>query len=263
MEDLRKYNPEGSTLRKAQLRMLDILLVVDQIFRKHEIDYWLDGGTLLGAVRHGGFIPWDDDLDINVRNEDIPRIREILQAELPSNMAYQDFTTDSNYTLLMAKVRDRTSIFDDPHYRKCKEQGIYIDLIPMEQVVSKRIKDKIDFVYIRCLRGIHHYSDRWIERFLGYICYPFVRMATAICRAWIRIVPSHQMGHAYGWLSYNHIEEQYVFPTCDIKFEGYLVRAPHNSDKFLTALFGDYMQIPPENKRITHLAEITFLDEKK
>ena len=54
MEDLRKYNPEGSTLRKAQLRMLDILLEIDKIFRKHGIEYWLEGGTLLGAVRHRG-----------------------------------------------------------------------------------------------------------------------------------------------------------------------------------------------------------------
>ena len=94
MEDLRKYNPEGSTLRKAQMRMLDILLVVDKIFRKHHIEYWLDGGTLLGAVRHGGFIPWDDDLDINVRVSDISRIRKVLQSELPKNLCYQDVTTD-------------------------------------------------------------------------------------------------------------------------------------------------------------------------
>ena len=70
MEDLRKYNPEGSTLRKAQMRMTDILLIVDKICEKHNIPYFLDGGYLIGAVRHGGFIPWDDDLDIAVMRED-------------------------------------------------------------------------------------------------------------------------------------------------------------------------------------------------
>ena len=61
-ESLRaKYNPEGSELRRLQMRMLDILIVVDEICRRHDIPYWIEGGTLLGAVRHGGFIPWDDD----------------------------------------------------------------------------------------------------------------------------------------------------------------------------------------------------------
>ena len=95
-EDLSRYNPEGSTLRKAQLRMLSILIEVDKICRKHKIDYFVDSGTLLGAVRHGGFIPWDDDLDIAIRREDLPRLRKALQEELPSDMCYQDWTTEEN-----------------------------------------------------------------------------------------------------------------------------------------------------------------------
>ena len=69
-------------------------------------------------------------------------------------------------------------------------------------------------------------------------------------------------GHCYGWLSYNHIAESEIFPLSEIEFEGYRVKAPHNPDAYLTALFGDYMQIPPEDKRLTHRAPITFLDEK-
>lgn len=66
-EQLRvKYNPDGSLLRNAQLRMLEILIDFDRVCRKHDIKYWLSSGTLLGAVRHGGFIPWDDDLDVDL-----------------------------------------------------------------------------------------------------------------------------------------------------------------------------------------------------
>ena len=72
------YNPDGSDLRNLQLRMLEILNVVDRICRKHDIKYWLCGGTLLGAVRHGGFIPWDDDLDIEMMREDFIRFSEII-----------------------------------------------------------------------------------------------------------------------------------------------------------------------------------------
>lgn len=100
-EELRTiYNPEGSILRKVQLKMLDILRTVDTICKKHNIEYVLDGGSLLGAVRHGGFIPWDDDLDITVMRKDFKRLRKILPKELPSNLVYQDCTTDSNLSLI-------------------------------------------------------------------------------------------------------------------------------------------------------------------
>ena len=61
-----RYNPNGSTLRKQQLRMLEMLQYIDSVCKKHNIRYWLCSGTLLGAVRHGGFIPWDDDVDIEM-----------------------------------------------------------------------------------------------------------------------------------------------------------------------------------------------------
>ncbi|MDR3287625.1 MAG: LicD family protein, partial [Prevotellaceae bacterium] len=90
MEDFSKYNGEGTTLRKAQLRMLDILIEVDRICRKHNIQYWLDFGTLLGAVRHNGFIPWDDDVDISVMRKDRKRLKKMLVTELPANLKFQE-----------------------------------------------------------------------------------------------------------------------------------------------------------------------------
>ena len=90
MEDFSQYNPEGSTLRKAQMRMLEMLVEVDTICRKHNIPYWIDFGTLLGAVRHKGFIPWDDDMDISVYEKDYNRLREVLVKELPETRVYQD-----------------------------------------------------------------------------------------------------------------------------------------------------------------------------
>ena len=125
MEDLSRYNPEGSTLRKAQMRMLEILKIVDSIFSKHHIDYYLDGGTLLGAVRHGGFIPWDDDIDISVRREDFSRIKRVLQKELPNNLVFQDRFTDWNLPVLIAKVRDKNSYYyEEECTNRLKEKGL-------------------------------------------------------------------------------------------------------------------------------------------
>ena len=83
MEDFSRYNGENTKLRKAQLCMLDILIQFDKVCRNNNISYWLDGGTLLGAVRHQGFIPWDDDLDVCIQSKDYPKLREALIKELP------------------------------------------------------------------------------------------------------------------------------------------------------------------------------------
>ena len=83
-DDLRaRFNPDGSLLRRQQLRMLDILLEVDKICKKHDIRYWLSSGTLIGAMRHDGFIPWDDDLDIEMLRSDYVRLMKVLPSELP------------------------------------------------------------------------------------------------------------------------------------------------------------------------------------
>lgn len=263
MEDLSRYNPEGSTLRKAQLRMLDILIEVDKICRKHKIEYFLDSGTLLGAVRHGGFIPWDDDLDIAIRTEDLPRLRKALQEELPTNLCYQDRTTDWNYFMTIGKVRDKKSVFSDPYFKRTKERGIYIDIFLVEPVVPLWLKDSIDFVYIRCLRGIHNYSDRIIEKFLGYLCYLPIIIAILVCKWIAKLFYSHKFGRAFGFKSVMYVDSEALFPVREIVFEGHSFMAPNNVDAFLKNLYGDYMQIPPEDKRETHLAGITFLDEKK
>lgn len=260
-EDLSKYNPEGSTLRKAQLRMLDILVEVDKICRKHNIEYFLDSGTLLGAVRHGGFIPWDDDLDIAIKSEDLPRLRKALIKELPANLCYQDRTNDWNYHMTIAKVRDKRSIFNDPYSKRMKERGIYIDIFLVEPIVSLWLKDKIDYIYIRSIRGIHNYSDRLIEKILGYICYLPAVIAVQISRGLAKLFNANKFGRAYGFKSVMYINKDILFPVSEITFEGHTFMAPNNIDAFLKNLYGDYMQIPPEDKRVTHLAEITFLDE--
>ena len=73
-----QYNPDGSTLRRAQLRMLDMLKFLDRVCRENGIRYWIDFGTLLGAVRHDGFIPWDDDTDVCMLKEDADAFKRVM-----------------------------------------------------------------------------------------------------------------------------------------------------------------------------------------
>ena len=127
-----RFSPDGSLLRRQQLRMLELLLEVDSICKHHQIRYWLSSGTLIGAARHAGFIPWDDDLDIEMLLEDYERLMRVLPDELPPTMALQSTRTDKNYFYFYAKVRDRRSFLaESNHYdRVWKERGIYIDIFP-------------------------------------------------------------------------------------------------------------------------------------
>ena len=129
-----KYNPEGSLLRRGQLRMLEILDAVDAICRAHNIPYWLSSGTLLGAVRHGGFIPWDDDLDIELLREDYLRLLPILRRELPERFMLHDRESDSTYPNLYAKVRDKHSCIEEEYEFKGKYRGEPIHCVPSPKV---------------------------------------------------------------------------------------------------------------------------------
>ena len=84
-------------LRACQLKQITILEEIDRICRKHQIVYWLDGGSLLGAVRHGGFIPWDDDIDIAMRLEDVERFKQIAPKELKEDFFLQTQDTDPEF----------------------------------------------------------------------------------------------------------------------------------------------------------------------
>lgn len=133
-----KYNPDGSLLRRQQMRMLEILKEIDRICKKYGIQYWLSSGTLIGAARHGGFIPWDDDLDIEMMRDDYERLMEVLPSELPTTMALQTHKTDPTYFFYYAKIRDRRSLLAEGNNydRMWKEQGIYIDIFPLDKAAT-------------------------------------------------------------------------------------------------------------------------------
>ena len=112
---MQEENYEELNLRDAQIIMLNILKEIDKICKKHNLIYFLDGGTLLGAVRHKGFIPWDDDVDIGMPREDYRKFLKIAQKELPDYLFLQTFETDKYYDIYQvpSKVRDnRTLIFE-------------------------------------------------------------------------------------------------------------------------------------------------------
>ena len=251
-----KYNPEGSVLRNAQMRMLEILICVDKICRKHNIPYWLSSGTLLGAVRHGGFIPWDDDIDIEMMKEDYDKLLRILPQELPSQYVLQDYHTDHKYVYLYAKVRDTHSkiVEECDVNQSFKYQGLFIDIFPLEETNSVLSK-WASVLYNRfCFGfggkgGIRGALLRTNVFVLNKIVFPIFKFIT-------KIFPKKQLHYIYGisFLKERRSEED-IFPLSQVDFEGRPFGAPRDMDAYLKKLYGDYMSIPQDK-------EVHILDGK-
>lgn len=259
-----RFNPQGSVLRRQQMRMLDILTAVDKICKKYSIRYWLSSGTLLGAMRHDGFIPWDDDLDIEMMREDYLRFLKVVAAELPADMALQSMDTDENFFYFYAKVRDRNSYMEElNHYdRRLKEKGIYIDVMPVERqpMFIHKLTEKLQGHVYKIWRTSTDDDKsmkkiRMITNFNRYVSYPLLRM---LCN----ISGTKNITSGMGIPFHNPRRMQHIFPLTAHVFEGHYFPVPGNSDALLRGLYGDYMQLPDVDKINLHVDTIKFKEDK-
>ncbi len=269
MEDLSQYNKEGSPLRKVQLRMVNILVAIDNICRKNDICYWIDFGTLLGAVRHKGFIPWDDDLDIYVHEKDFMRFQKICVEQLPNDLFLQNEVTDpdANMGKGMVKVRDKNSLFihDFDNFKKNYNKGIFVDVFmaktypKMNPAILKYLFSRIKFAH-----GFNkYYPTINLKNIICYFVYPISYVFHKFLIKCFSFGKPYLIGvtpesYTYGMLS--KIDD--VFPLQEIEFEGFNFMAPHNPDACLRNVYGDYMQIPAPEKRRTHVI-YAFMDRKE
>ena len=242
-----KYNPDGSLLRKGQLRMLDILKTVDKICRAHNIPYWLSSGTLLGAVRHGGFIPWDDDLDIEVLREDYHRLLPILRRELPEQFMLHDRVSDKDYPHLYAKVRDKHSCIEEDYEIKLKFKGCFIDIFPVERSPYPifRIANRL---YVNLCHKVFYRKAHWLFSF-NYTL--LTRLVFPVFRGMVSVFfPRCEYRHALGLIFRDERNEDDLFPLIEIPFEDGIFFAPRNSNNYLTKKYGNYTQLP--DKVVVH-----------
>lgn len=258
MEDLSCYNPEESNLRKAQMRMLSILDVFVGICEKHNIDYWLYAGTALGVRRHNGFIPWDDDLDVVVRQKDFKKITRILEEELPPNLKLQTRKTDKNYHIFNAKIRDLNSVYYEKGSEKYKYKGIFIDIFPIEQVPSICLKKVIDSI----LNSFSSYSKsrdfyKKLQKILMILLIPLSYIIVALTRWYYKNRETGILTYYYGWKDQKVLQLSFFYPIGKMSFEGKNYNVPGDIDEYLACHFGnDYMKIPPINKRQVHSSKI-------
>lgn len=264
-EELREiYNPDGSELRILQLKMLDILSTVAAICNKHNIPYWISGGTLLGAVRHGGFIPWDDDIDIELLLPDYKKLLKLLPNELPQDL-YLQTPKEKSYRLLFSKVRDRHSIVhsEEEDMARYKEKGVFIDIFPEERSY-RWMKNCVDFFYGRAFRrlkrGRPFHSFKYLfEYATSMVLYPIGITLKYIARSICAITKPDNILHSYGIGNSTNHNAKYMFPVSKVMFEGKEFSTPKEPDIYLRKQYGDYTVIPPKEKRATHFMKVEYL----
>lgn len=257
-----RFNPEGSELRKIQLREFEILKYIDGVCKKNNINYWLSSGTLLGAVRHGGFIPWDDDVDVEMLREDYLKFEKAMEKEKSKDFAFQTHKTDENYINQFGKVRDLHSLIkeNDIRYdRYYKYRGLYVDvfvLVPSSSLFIIRvgwilqrlcsiIYDSIEKTAIRKIYLNTMYS------ILDKVVFPIFRLIEKIgCKDCLR----HTPGSAFPKPRY----KKEIFPLSTMRFEEYSFPVPNNCDKYLGHIYGDYSSLPDLDNLSPHSSQVSI-----
>lgn len=254
---MKAYHKEH--LREMQLAELDILIQVARVCERHDIPYWLDSGTLLGAVRHGGFIPWDDDIDICMPREHLSQFVKVARRELPEHLFVQTPKTEPEMRLPICKVRNLNSLIvegaDD--FSKNYAKGLYIDIFPMHEWPSfpKSFSKRVARGYCRAnaiLHAQHTYSWRSVAE-LFYFGIKRALLGTLWSVGGLFVGRNKYYSNTLNnsGNGNRHLRST-IFPLSTIEFEGERFSAPADTDTYLRDLFGEYMALPPEDQREGH-----------
>ncbi len=236
---------QNRDIREAQQVMLLLLREFDIICKRHKFCYWIDHGTLLGAVRHQGFIPWDDDLDVTMPREDYEKFLRIAEKELPETIFLQTKKSDPSMHVHHAKLRDRKSTYiEDWEEGKniCFHQGIFMDIFPVNYISPSEAGEYRSIVNISKI-----FCNRYIK--IDIIANRFINRLNSFHSADNTFIVSGGENMHY----VTHVSKEVVFPLQVLEFEGMNIPVPNNTHAYLVSIFGeDYMTLPSKEKQKVH-----------
>lgn len=266
---------DNETLRQLQLIQLEMLIEVDRICKKCDIHYNIIAGTLLGAVRHGGYIPWDDDADVAFLRSEYEKFREACKTELDVTRFYfQDHRNTDGYRWGYGKLRRKETVFLREHQEHMPyEQGVFIDIFPLDGVPNNYIKRGWHNFQCFCIRKIlwsevgkvadkNCWRRKWYNLLskipvkLVFLYYQYLiqngnKRRTQMVRILLFPTPNNKYGLYRKWF-----EE-----SINIEFEQYMLKGIQDYEEYLKFKFGDYMVLPPkEQQKIHPVSELKLIN---
>lgn len=275
---------EGEEFRKLQLIQLGMIKELDRVCRLHGIKYSIFCGTLLGAVRHGGYIPWDDDADIAMMREEYEKFKKVANELDPNICWFQDHDTDSGYRWGYAKLRRTGTTFvrDGQEHLTCKT-GVFIDVFPLDdvpkslfgqivqdikcffyrktlwsEVAKKNTKGIKKWIYNRLSKTKVDKVYKKLEKYTSKSCSDLEKgggvrvLLFPAVEGYVKVPLKERYGMPKEWF----------LDLAEYDFEGLKLLGTRDYDAYLKHMYGDYMQLPPENSRQPHapVSEYDFGD---
>ena len=254
------YNPEGSLLRRDQKELLLMLEELNKICKEHNIQWWLSSGTLLGAARHQGFIPWDDDMDIVLLKKDYKRLEKILCEMQSEDFVFHCMKTDVDYINWFGKFRKKKGCVQSAskRYNYYKWKGVGFDIFAIEKTnyISAKLAHRSYKIMQRYTINI---KKNWIRKSLirtieylhYYIIFPILRLVGMYN-------PNDEYHYTLGTGWPKHVfYMKNTFPLTTTNFEGKSLPVPKDMDEYLKNVYGDWRKMPSEEeiKKSIHCQE--------
>jgi len=258
------------SLKEIQQKELILLKKIDEFCTLHHVIYFLGYGTLIGAVRHQGFIPWDDDIDIMMPRPDYDKFIA-LRDEFCKRFSFTDVKTvgDKDYYYPFTKVFDINTIAQEAHIRKKFKTHIWIDIFPLDGVFSDDRRNNVLFLKQRIFTRIlaagkvkpFRLNGNVLVKFFGTLCIPIGILLNSLINFSLLLDKLTRMNSyatsslvadvAAGTMK-TIISKEDMFPIIKIQFEDGMFNIQSNYHEYLTQFYGDYMRLPPTHKRRTH-----------
>lgn len=270
----------SESLKLLQKMELNIAMEIVRLCQKHDIEYFIVSGTMLGAVRHKGFIPWDDDMDIGMLRDHYDKFLSIAEGELPPHLRLITFQNTPEYRHYLSRVVDTETIVREEHLPEGEDRThISVDVYPIDGLPNNPLRREIFYLrvlYHKTLLLLSYPSaiDRQrrrglAERIILFImrCVPVHRLTTPYRQMCIldRLLRSNDVYQSkdIGQILGEYRRKEIVPAECFGKgasyaFEGQMLRGVEKYHEYLSCMYGDYMTLPPPEKRKHHYKELVI-----
>lgn len=252
-------------LEEIKKTELDILTYISNICEKHNLRYYLMFGTLLGAVRHKGFIPWDDDIDIAMPREDYIRFTEIIENTRKSPFKIASWEHDKGYPYIFPKIIDtRTKLKEQAFSHLDFDYGVYVDIFILDGLPKNKIKrvimEKQHKLYYQLIR-YYYLNAKYLNKLLKTFqpLYKKIINIQKIKKSIDKMYLNYNFDDSelcripLGFTPKAYLKTEYFQTTKKCEFEGKIFNCPGSSHECLVSQYGEnYMNLPPKEERITH-----------